>query len=103
MMPMLNLMNGGTWHKLGSKKKCKKTLVAHRRDKATYRRHLSTFKKAFPNFIYCSSDSTKPFNPVFVVEEVECNGTIKDTHKEKPQKLRGGGQDILTKVFEEQT
>ncbi len=37
------------------------------------------------------------------MEEVECNGTIKDTHKEKPQKLRGGGQDILTKVFEEQT
>jgi len=78
-------------------------LAAHRRDKATYRRHLSTFKKAFPNFIYCSSDSTKPFSPVLAMEEVECNGIIKDTHQEKPQKLRGGRQDIITNVFEEQT
>jgi hypothetical protein len=37
------------------------------------------------------------------VEEVKCNGTIKDTHQEKLQKLRGGWQDILTEVFEEQT
>jgi hypothetical protein len=78
-----------------------KNLVAHRRDEATCRRHLSTFKKAFPNFIYCNLDSIKPSSPILEVEEVEYNGTIKDTQQEEPQKLRGG-QEILIEVFEEQ-
>ncbi len=77
-------------------------MATHRSDETTYKKHLSTFKKAFPNFIYCNSNSTKPSSLVLEVEEVEYSGSIKYTQQEEPQKLRGGGQDILTKVFEEQ-
>jgi len=35
------------------------------------------------------------------VEEVEHSGPVKDTQQEKPQKLKGGGHDILTEEFEE--
>jgi hypothetical protein len=67
-----------------------KILVAHRRDEAACRKHLFAFKKVFPNFIYCNLDSIKPSSLILKVEEVEYNGTIKDTQQEEPQKLRGG-------------
>jgi hypothetical protein len=78
----------------------KKNSVAHRRDEGTYKRHLSTFKKVFLDFIYRSPNSTKLSNPIQKVEEVEHSGVVKDTQQEEPHKLRGG-HDILTEEFEE--
>jgi hypothetical protein len=61
-----------------------KNLVAHKRDEATYRKHLFAFKKAFPYFIYCTPDSRRPSNLVQEVEEAKYNGAIKDIHQEEP-------------------
>jgi hypothetical protein len=60
---MLSLMNGGVWQKLSSTRRCRKSLVAHKKDEATYKRHLSTFNKAFLKKIYHSPYSSKLFNP----------------------------------------
>jgi len=35
-----------------------KTLIVHKKDEEMYRQHLSIFKKAFPNFLYMSLDSS---------------------------------------------
>ncbi len=59
-----------------------KNLAAHKKDEETYKRHLSSFKKTFPTFIYRSPNNSKPFNPIEEVEDVECNGTTKEKHEE---------------------
>ncbi len=53
MMPMLNLRSGGPWEmvKVQFQEKMLKILATHKRDEATYRRHLFAFKKAFLDFI----------------------------------------------------
>ncbi len=76
-----------------------KNLVAHKRDEAAYNRRLFTFKKAFLNFIYHSSKSSSPIEEV---EEVDCNGAIKEKQLEEPQNLKGRGQNIPSMVVEEQ-
>jgi hypothetical protein len=45
----------------------------HRKDEGACRRYLSTFKKAFPTFVYHSPDSLKPSSLVQEVEDIECN------------------------------
>jgi hypothetical protein len=57
------------------------------RDEVAYRRHLFDFKKAFPNFIYCNPDSSKPFNVIPKVEEAKCIATFKEKQPEKPHNL----------------
>ncbi len=78
-----------------------KNLATHKRGEATYRKHLSAFKKTFPYFIYCTPNSTRPSSLVHEVEEAKYNGAIEDIHQEEPQKLKGGGWDTLTKVSKE--
>jgi hypothetical protein len=36
------------------------------------------------------------------VEEIECNGAIKEKKPKEPQNLKGGGHDIPSMVAEEQ-
>jgi hypothetical protein len=49
------------------------------------------FKKVFPNFIYKSLYSSKPFSPI---EEVgESNGEAQEKYEEEPQNLKRGGLD----------
>jgi hypothetical protein len=43
------------------KKEMQKNLATHMSDEEGYRRHLSTFKKAFLDFMYRSLDNSKPF------------------------------------------
>jgi hypothetical protein len=40
------------------------------------RKHLSTFRKAFPTFIYHSPDNLEPSNLVQEVDEVECSVAV---------------------------
>jgi hypothetical protein len=40
-----------------------------------YKRHLSTFKKAFPNYIYNSLDSSEPLSLAKEVFGAEYSGT----------------------------
>jgi hypothetical protein len=56
-----------------------KNLIAHRRDEVAYRRHLSTFKKTFPEFIYQSPYSLELSSLVEEVEEVKYSGVVKET------------------------
>ncbi len=65
-------------------------MVAHKRDEVAYRRHLFAFKKAFPNFICYSLDSTWPSSTLQEVEEVKYCGVVENIQQEKPHKLRGG-------------
>jgi hypothetical protein len=66
MMPMLNLMSGGPWEmvKVQFQEKMQKHLATHKRDEATYRRHLSAFKKAFSDFISRNPNNIKPSSPI---------------------------------------
>jgi len=52
--------------------------------------------------MYHNPNSSKPFDLVQKVEEVECSGTIKEKQIEELQNLKGG-QDTPTMVVEEQT
>ncbi len=85
-------MSGGNWHNHSSRRKCRKTWL-HTKRMEKYKKHLSTFKKAFPTFIYHSPNNLEPFNPIQEVEDVACNGTTKEKHEEETQNLRGR-QDI---------
>ncbi len=75
-----------------------KKLATHKRDEVAYRRLLSTFKKTFPNFIYHNLNHIGSSNLVQEEEEVKYNGTFKDIQQEEPQKLKGGGHDILIEI-----
>jgi len=44
------------------KKEMYKDLDAHKKDEDMYKRHLSTFKKAFPNFLSNNLNSSEPSN-----------------------------------------
>jgi hypothetical protein len=55
-----------------------KNLAAHKKDEERYRRYLSTFKKTFPNFIYRSLDSSKPYNPTKEARKVEYIGATQE-------------------------
>ncbi len=79
-----------------------KNLAAHRRDEITYTRHISAIKKAFLDFIYRNPNSLEPSNPIQDMEEVECNGAVKEKQLEKPQNLKGG-HDTPIVVAKEQT
>lgn len=52
-----------------------KNLVTRRKDEDMYKRHLSTFKKAFPNYIYNSLDSSEPLSLAKEVFGAEYSGT----------------------------
>jgi hypothetical protein len=54
-------------------------LAAHRKDEVAYKKHLSSFKKDFPNFIYCCPNNIELSSLVHEVEEVEYSGVVKDT------------------------
>ncbi len=81
-----NVKPNGWWElaRVQFQEEMKKNSVAHRRDEATYRRHLFAFKKVILDFIYRSLDSMTLFNPIWKVEEVEHSGPVKDTQQEKP-------------------
>ncbi len=66
MMPMLSLMSGGPWEmvKAQFQKKMLKILATHKKDEATYRIHLFTFKKAFLDFISCNPNNIGPSSPI---------------------------------------
>ncbi len=55
-----------------------KKIGYNRRDEVAYRRHLFTFKKAFPNFIYRNLDNSKLFSVIPKVKETKCTTTIKE-------------------------
>jgi hypothetical protein len=55
-----------------------KNFSCNRRDEVVYRRHLFAFKKAFPNFIYCYLDNSKPFSVIPKVEETKCTTIVKE-------------------------
>ncbi len=55
-----------------------KNLATHKKDEIVYTRHLFAFKKAFLDFIDCSPNSLELSNPIQDVEEVECNGIVKE-------------------------
>jgi hypothetical protein len=57
------------------KKEMYKNLDAQRKDEDMYKRHLSTFKKAFPNFIYSSLDSSEPSSPTTKAKGAKYIGT----------------------------
>ncbi len=67
-----------------SKKKWKKHLAAHMRDEKGYKKHLFTFKKTFPDFMYRSPDNSKPFSPIKEVGEVKYSGVRQEKQEEKP-------------------
>ncbi len=56
------------------KEKMYKNLVAHKKDKDLYQRHLSTFMNAFPNFLYRNLNSSEPSSLEHEVEETKCSG-----------------------------
>jgi hypothetical protein len=56
------------------KEKMIKNLIAHMKDEDMYKQCLSTFTKAFPNFLYKSFDSLKMFGLVNEANKVEGNG-----------------------------
>jgi hypothetical protein len=70
-----------TWFK----EEMQKNLTTHRKDEEAYRRQLSAFKKAFPIFIYCNPNNSKPSSPIQELEDVECIGVIKEKHEKKPR------------------
>jgi hypothetical protein len=59
-----------------------KNLATHKRDEVAYKRHLSTFKKAFPNFIYRSLNNIGLSSLEKKEDEVEYNGAVKDIQQE---------------------
>ncbi len=59
-----------------------KNLVAHKKDEATYRRHIIAFKKAILDFIYQSLDSIGLFSPLHEEEETKYSEVIKDLQQE---------------------
>jgi hypothetical protein len=73
----------------------------HKKDEATYKKHLFAFKKTFLNFIYHNLDISKPSSPIQKLKEAEWSGRIKDIQLEEPHNLRGGGHDTLIVVVEE--
>ncbi len=77
MMPMPH-----EWWELAKawfQEKMQKILAAHRKDEVAYKKHLSSFKKDFPNFIYCCPNNIELSSLVHEVEEVEYSGVVKDT------------------------
>jgi hypothetical protein len=62
-----------------------KNLIAHRKNEEAYRKHLSTFKKAFLTFLYCSPNNSKPSSPIHELEDIECIGIIKEKHENEPR------------------
>ncbi len=79
MMPMLNLMSGGSWHKVSSKMKCKKNWFRIERMKPPIEDIYLPSKKPFQ-----FSNNTKPSSPLLEAKEVGYSGAIKDTQQEKP-------------------
>jgi hypothetical protein len=61
-----------------------KKLATHKRDEVAYRRHLFTFKKTFPNFIYHILNNIRSSNLIQEEEEVEYNGVSKDIQQKEP-------------------
>jgi hypothetical protein len=55
-------------------KKFQKNYVAHKKDEEGCKRHLSTFKKAFLDFMYKNLDNFDSSNLIDEVDEVECSG-----------------------------
>jgi hypothetical protein len=54
------------------------------RDEKGYKKHLFTFKKTFPDFMYRSPDNSKPFSPIKEVGEVKYSGVRQEKQEEKP-------------------
>jgi hypothetical protein len=61
---------------------------------------MFAFKKAFPNFMYMSPNSSKPFILVHEVEEVECSGAMHEEKEEEPLDFKGR-QDPQNEKVEE--
>jgi hypothetical protein len=66
------------------KKEMQKNLATHMRDEEGYKRHLSTFKKTFLDFMYRSPNNSKPFSPTKEEGEVKYNGSTQEKQEEKP-------------------
>ncbi len=77
-------MENSRWMVPHFKKEMQKHLAAHMRDEKGYRKHLFTFKKTFPDFMYRSPDNSKPFNPIKEVGEVKYSGVRQEKQEEKP-------------------
>jgi len=54
-----------------------KKIITHKRDEEGYKRYLLAFKKVFPNFIYKSSNNSKP-NLVEEAKEIKSNRVAKE-------------------------
>jgi len=72
-------MNGATFQKRNAK-----TFGCTHEGWKRYRKHLFTFKKTFPDFMYRSPDNSKPFNPIKEVGEVKYSGVRQEKQEEKP-------------------
>ncbi len=83
------------------KKEMYKNLDAQRKDEDMYERHFSTFKKAFPNFIYKSLDSSEPSSPPEEAEGSKQSGATCQQQEEERQDFKGG-HDLQNKEVEEQ-
>jgi hypothetical protein len=66
------------------KKEMQKNLATHMRDEEGYKRHLSTFKKTFLDFMYRCLNNSKPFRPAKEVGEVKYSGTTQEKQEEEP-------------------
>jgi hypothetical protein len=56
-------------------------LVVHKKDGDKYIQHMSTFKKAFPNFLYMSLDSSELSSPVNEANATKGNGATQEQHE----------------------
>lgn len=83
------------------KKEMYKDLDAHKKDEDMYKRHLSTFKKAFPNFLSNNLNSSEPSNLAEEAQGAKYIGACQQ-QEEEPQDFRGGGHDLQNKEVEEQ-
>jgi hypothetical protein len=70
-----------------------KNLDEDKKDENMYKRHLFTFKKAFPNFMYNNLNSLKLSSFVWEAKEPECGGVAHEHQEETPHDFKGGGQD----------
>jgi hypothetical protein len=59
-----------------------KNLDEHKKDENMYKRHLFTFKKAFPKFMYDSPNSLELSSLVWEAEEVVCSGVAHEQQEE---------------------
>ncbi len=84
------------------KKEIYKNLDAQRKDEDMYKRHLSTFKKAFPNLIYSSLGSSEPSSPAEEAEGAKYIGATCRLQEEELKDFKGGGHDLQNKEVEEQ-